>query len=482
MKRYFLLAMTVFFIACTNDDIPPVVDSFSLDMNDTIRNIFSIDLNATDNSGINRIELYINDTLITEGDRVPFKYSWNTLKVNDGEYSIKLIVFDSEGNKTEKLSEVVVSNCILILKSVLPSGSVYSPYYLAVSDEEGNMLDTLTFNGATQSKLKPEKEFSGDAVNIIYYRTGLYPYMSGYIHVKRGSELIIGENPVFDLVKSIRLHFRNDIPSFTGIGISTDRAYYALNKLTDTVSLPQHIPYTPGHKLLLQLLTNEGRYFRIVEINEALDVHEMTINLSSITSVEEHKVITMPAPGYSSCVISGRAKDSDVFNSYLIFSGNSMNLADLWYPEEYFFRYTTQIFFTPQGSNKSYVDEYNGSIPTAFVPLGSDIQITNPTASNFSAIYSGSFDIILAEYYNTERTIQMNLFAPSSRNTWKLPDPGVIFNDNRFNLNKYHPEFISINQFESIDYSNSYYDLNTREERLHTFDRHYQNVRIRIPQ
>ncbi len=292
MKNIILFAViTALIIACSKDETPPVINTFSLELNDTIRNTFAIDLDASDKSGVNRIELYINDTLIDEGNAIPYSYKWNTLKVNDGKHLVKLVVFDTEGNKTEKSTEVFVNNCLLMISSYNLSG----PFDLVVTDEEGNVLGRQAFDVFMKRTVKSDKEFDGEAINVLMVTGSIYKSLSAWIHVKRGSEFVLGGTPVNETYKSIRLHIKNDISSFTNLRICTDHESVELKSIEDTVKIPQNFKYRPGSKMLFQLSTTAGKFYRIADLIETSA--EMTINLSSITKAMEHVVITPPSPG-----------------------------------------------------------------------------------------------------------------------------------------------------------------------------------------
>src|SRR5512133_505300 len=108
----FLFVLTVSLLSsCKKEDnIPPVITAVKLNMSDTIRNSYIIKVEATDNSSTIGMDLYANDSLIAHIEKVPFEYPWNTIKVKDGEYTIKAVVFDSNGNKTESSCLITVQN------------------------------------------------------------------------------------------------------------------------------------------------------------------------------------------------------------------------------------------------------------------------------------------------------------------------------------------------------------------------------------
>lgn len=475
----FLVAVFVF-ISCAKDDIAPIITSLNLEMNDTIRNIYTIELEATDNEKINKIELFINDSLVAEDSRMPFLFEWNTLKAIDGNHSIRLTVTDPEGNKAESNTEVYVNNNLLILNA----GAIgYYPNYLIVSDEQGNVLDTANLKRFTKTVLKPQRPFEGNAVNLIWIEKiagySQRTEMSAYVHVKRGSEYKLIVFPEPESFKYVKIHFKNDIPYFSGIRIVTDQYFYELRSMSDTINVLQEFPYTAGHKLLIQLFTNEGRFYRFYDID---NIPEITINLSDITATMAQKVITFPAEGGSYSIYGkGRDKDSryGYFISYqspnLLHGGNNL---ELWYPAEYFVKYQTWLSYMKPGRNAVYTDIYNVTLPSVYNLPDGDVQIQDPSAANFSATLSGKMDFYTVIYKNEDRSNALRITAPAGYSAWKLPDPGPLFNDDDLGFTSYSPEEIDIEEFESIEFRDKYYDLTIDFKKLHNEEPHLQTIGI----
>ena len=46
--------------------------------------------------------------------------------------------------------------------------------------------------------------------------------------------------------------------------------------MSDTINLPQTIPYSSGHKLLIQLITDAGNFYNFIQVD---NVPEININL-----------------------------------------------------------------------------------------------------------------------------------------------------------------------------------------------------------
>jgi C1A family cysteine protease len=84
------------------DTTPPIVSIVSPANGSTVGKRVNIQANASDNVGISRMELYIDEalTLVTNSNRI--KWSWNTVKVSNGQHTIKVKAYDGAGNVGEK--------------------------------------------------------------------------------------------------------------------------------------------------------------------------------------------------------------------------------------------------------------------------------------------------------------------------------------------------------------------------------------------
>lgn len=476
MKRaLFFSFLIISIISCVKDEVPPVITSVNLQMNDTLRNIASIRLEATDNTGIHRIELFVNDSLIDQKNEIPYSYELNTLKLKDGDYEIRLFVYDSAGNLTKTESQVVIKNCLLILNA----GSLYNDLYsVIVSDAEGNVLKYAPFTKNTVLSIMPEKPFEGEAINFLICRnSSIFSSITGYINVRRGSEYKIDLSYNPGTSKGVKVHLKNDITSFSRIVMSTDRGSYTILSMADTISLPQLIPYTTDHKLLIQVWREEGKFYRIIDINDAT---EMTVNLSSITSAMEKSTISFSSIGSASYVIQGRAGKEDIYNLYNINTGNLGYLQtsmDLWYPPEYFSVYHTYLSYSQQNSKKFYSNKYSGTIPAGFEFLDADATIVQQAADNFKINLQGIFDCYVMEYSNTDKSVGMVVFSTRTCSSWKLPNPGVLLNIEKFNFSHFSPKSIVMTNFSDVDF-NSFYNVSLDAEKQNLIDSHLGSLHI----
>jgi hypothetical protein len=470
----FILLVNIFNSCKKEDNIPPVIQSVNLVLNDTIRNDFIIKVEASDNKGTTRLELYANDSLFAKIDTIPFEYRWNTLKMKDGEYLIKAVVYDSEENKTESSTTVVVQNALLTVNL----GSVYHTLFpVVVSDEQGNILNSALVQGSGKVTIMPLTPFDNNAINFVYCSTSNgFTNIRGIVHVKRGSEYNMDWQSVSKTVKGIKIHLKNDIGSFSEVLLSSDQALYKISTMADTINLPQSFPYTTGHKLLLQLKTNQGRFYKFITIN---DIENLTISLSCINSIQAIKSVSFPPIGYvTSYTLLGRINEKDSTIRYYISQGESALNADhfdIYYPAEYFSKYLTDVDFSHNSyDNKIYSNQYQGDLPDSFDPITADFEIVNPNPANFKANITGVFDLYMIEYYNQTHTIELLVSVPVNQKEWKLPDLTTVCNNPQYNFDNFTWEQVSMVNQGSLDWSNRYYDVSIDFEKLNFVEEYVQ--------
>jgi len=92
------------------DTTPPTVNIIQPTNGSTIYGKIDIQASAWDESGIQKIEFYINDKLKATDYNEPYTYRWDTKKVKDGWYLITVKAYDNSGNTAQTSIKVYVSN------------------------------------------------------------------------------------------------------------------------------------------------------------------------------------------------------------------------------------------------------------------------------------------------------------------------------------------------------------------------------------
>lgn len=482
MKKILFSLLGIFIlISCEKKDIlAPVISSINLETGDTLRNNFVIKVLATDNTNVVKMDIYANDSLISGITKLPLEYDWNTSKMKDGEYTIKAVVFDAKGNNSDYKCKVVIQNALLAINL---GSQNHNSYKFVVSDEDGNILNSATIEGSGVIRIMPNSAYDKPGINFAYRTSYLdFTGLTAFVHIKRGSTLNMNwSNMAAPVLNGVRFHLKNDIGTFTKICISADNSYYILTSMADTALLPQSIGYSAGHKILVQLETDAGKFYSFVTVD---NIPEITVNLSSVKAQQASKSISFPDGGSEEVLIQGLANEKDSINRYYLsqmhneYNGNHIISS---YPPEYFAQYLTNILYTPQHSDnnyKSYINRYRGVIPDNFTPLSADIVIVNPDPGNFKANISGNFDSYSVSYYNTSLTINLQVAVPMNQNAWKLPDLAAAFNNEAYRFDNFVWNQVQVSNYKSLDWSTKYYDIGLNFEKINWFEEFSQTMWI----
>ena len=108
MKKLYLLLPILFLIywGCEEPDdkdtTPPTVTITSPQNNSSVSEVVSITCMSSDNEGVEKVELWVNgeSTGLTD-DSEPYSFDWNTTTLDDGNYTIIVRSYDTNGNTTD---------------------------------------------------------------------------------------------------------------------------------------------------------------------------------------------------------------------------------------------------------------------------------------------------------------------------------------------------------------------------------------------
>ncbi len=75
-----------------------------------VNHTISVEATATDPAGISKVEFYVNDAIQGSRSSTPYNFSWNTDNFAEGNYTLKLIAYDSTGHTSVRTVGVSVSH------------------------------------------------------------------------------------------------------------------------------------------------------------------------------------------------------------------------------------------------------------------------------------------------------------------------------------------------------------------------------------
>jgi len=107
-----LIFSLLFILSCEDDKdtTPPELTIVSPTSGSTVGEIVQIKVQTTDESGILKVDFYIQNSMVLSDTTLPYEYEWNTTTNQDGEYKVKVVSFDTEENFVESEVSVTVDN------------------------------------------------------------------------------------------------------------------------------------------------------------------------------------------------------------------------------------------------------------------------------------------------------------------------------------------------------------------------------------
>lgn len=159
------------------DTVPPTVSISNPAAGSFLSKAISIDAGASDTSGIQQVDFYVDNTLKTSDTTSPYSYAWDVTAETDGDHVIKVVATDKAG-RTNAIQETVT-------KGVPPpdvTGPVISEFKLgSTAIIDGAVLaqsGSLTLSASDPSGVA-STEFGLDGVKLASASLDLYGIADG---------------------------------------------------------------------------------------------------------------------------------------------------------------------------------------------------------------------------------------------------------------------------------------------------------------
>jgi len=93
------------------DTIAPSVSIPNPTANSTVSGLVTVDINASDNKGVVRVDLKVNGAVVASDTSAPYGFSWSSTDVANGIHSLVAVAYDAAGNAgTSTAVQVNVAN------------------------------------------------------------------------------------------------------------------------------------------------------------------------------------------------------------------------------------------------------------------------------------------------------------------------------------------------------------------------------------
>jgi hypothetical protein len=425
----FLLVTVLTFFSCSKRQdamVAPIgtISITGIHEADSLKGTISAQIAIAGSTQANKIEVYLNDSLIATGNKAPYNLQWNTLGVTNGNYKLKAIAYDNTGKQTQIALDVIVKNILITLEIDPKVNGLYSNVMYIVSDSAGNILNSIKYNGTDKYiALAAAHAYLKDKFSIFEVKTDLtsQTFITSYLNIPRRSVwdlrgITINTNPSF---AATNLSFTN-IPAFSRITISTDE--FGLTFTTpSSISTVTNYGLSPTGKQLVQYVDNNNNgHFGFFSIDTTKTSTIMNL-ADSVFNTSVKKTITISGATNVNFSIYGRSdKNYDSYytldNAYT--QGTNLNY---FYPDgNYLTDFKSNIYYNQNGW--TYTNVYNSLIPQTITPFGTTASVNNKTLSGFNFTSQGSFDYYSVNFADASARIFIRVFSTSAYHSFQFPD------------------------------------------------------------
>lgn len=91
-------------------DSPPVIDIINPGHTGVYSGIVDVEINVVDANGIDKVEYYVDGTLVHTDNSAPFTYAWNTFMLTNGNHILGVTAYDENNNNSTHTHVVEVQN------------------------------------------------------------------------------------------------------------------------------------------------------------------------------------------------------------------------------------------------------------------------------------------------------------------------------------------------------------------------------------
>ncbi|UII19141.1 Ig-like domain-containing protein [Fulvivirga ligni] len=365
------LSSVVFFQSCGDDDGPkditvPEITISGITEGDEVWNTINLEASATDDIAVAKIELYVDNELITSDETsASINKTWDTNDVEDGAHTIKAVATDEAGNRAEHAINFIIKNTLLSISTPSDLFSDEITGIVFISDTDGNLITQANIENNIAIILR-SKDFTGQALNITEaFKKDDQWILNTFTGLKRGDDWTLS-SPTFQEASDENTRAYITFKNFpdneeTSCEISTENSYYI-----DTFSnlkIQSPISYQsnkPGFYCVKKVgNAYYGELFGSFENSIEIDNSNFTTPLSI-------KTIDFPTDQRWEVELLGLKDGSE----YLLSEGetsNSNNSIALHYSESAFDNYLTLLSF--HATNNITINQYNyGLNETNFSP------------------------------------------------------------------------------------------------------------------
>lgn len=207
IKYLALASLVVLSQACSDDDdqepkdttVPQVAFSDLTD-GQTVWSTVTATVTASDDKGLEKVEVFVDGTLLATLTAEPFTTSWNTSSASDGQHTIKAVVTDKNGNTADKSITVTVQNTLVTINISADQLAAGERGFVFLSGLDGKVLAATEYQNGQALALKAdgykEKEFF---LTEVFIQANNSVSARTYTNIARGNSWVLADLSMGDI-------------------------------------------------------------------------------------------------------------------------------------------------------------------------------------------------------------------------------------------------------------------------------------------
>lgn len=352
----------------------------------------AIKAEATDNTGITVINVFIDGASIASAASSPAEASWDSNLVSDGTHELKVVAEDTDGNTNEvKFNFEVMNDLFVFHVSAEYIIEGYFKKWFFISDNQGNaLLAKQMENGQNYVVKTPASYEEGTTYTVsefVFSEEGNEYYNAKFYDFSSYTEMIPGEytfhrtpNTGVTSLGKYTLSIENyDGGPLNTAGAFGENAYNGnFHFMVDHYEFEADVASTTSD-LTYYLFWNPPTPPKYLYLDNVAPEGTLTVDYSEFSDMTLHTTLDLPGATetiYDLTAFNSSGKSIFMYTDNSVYSGGDPEALKIWVPDLVYPRYQTSVLYY-KGD-----DSYTYTITDAQPPLS--IGEVSATVNSFS--------------------------------------------------------------------------------------------------
>lgn len=426
-KNLLVVVIVAIFASChapdvVKDVVPPVVSIKLIQKGAYVHHTIPVVVHATDNAGVKKIELYLDNVLLTDATLDSLQFSWQTSGVADGAHALKAVAYDKAGNSSEIVSQVTVMNTLLKVTIDEDFIQPHGQGYVFISDRAGKLIKILPMVNNTTLTFETPMSYTDSVFTYSYFIRydrdfGYGQNLYSFVNILPAATEFFAGYPQPSITGHAQLSLPDADDNFTGILIDGNGIYE--NPVYGSKAVDLQF-YKPSSDLFYSNTVNDTCRYKYLESIKPGDV--LTIANADLKKMSRYD-FSLPISGSVNCIVVGYKGSV----SYDLSNQQTANgRAKIERPEEISFD-SYRTFIIMNDNKNSYINN-EASLSTSVNLITSDVTsyAIDGNKVSIKIVDKNDFDYIYASASNYDANFNGSNFelyvSGAESSTFSMPD------------------------------------------------------------